>query len=95
MRDPNTSGRAVELGRGAGMLSVNCPLSWEMLGAWVDGEAKHFGSVAPWSHIAECPACTEACAQIRDLGRVFREGAPYYEAPPDLRHTVNMMARRG
>ena len=74
------------------MLRLICP-SWEMLGAYVDGELDHFGPDAPWSHIAGCPICSNVCAQIRDQGRMIRSLAPYHGASGSLLTAVRSLAR--
>jgi anti-sigma factor RsiW len=70
------------------MLNQSCPLCWEMLGAYVDGEFEHFSPGAPWSHISGCPACLEACAQIREQNKLIRSLAGYYAASRSLRNSV-------
>lgn len=71
------------------MLTSNCPPSWEMLGAYVDGEFDNFAPDAPWSHIAGCPICSQACAQIRDQGSLIRSLAPYHAVSRRLRKAVS------
>jgi anti-sigma factor RsiW len=70
------------------MLNQGCPLRWEMLSAYVDGEFHHFSPSAPWGHITGCPTCLEACAQIRDQNKLIRSLAPYYAASRSLRNSV-------
>jgi hypothetical protein len=70
------------------MLNQTCPLSWEMLGAYVDGELGHFPPDAPWSHVIGCPICFYACTQILDQNGIIRSVAPYHSASHSLRKTV-------
>jgi predicted anti-sigma-YlaC factor YlaD len=75
------------------MLNLSCPLSWEILGAYVDGEREHFPPTTPWNHIAGCPICSEACAQIGAQNKLIRSFAPYHAAPRSLRKSITERVR--
>ncbi len=75
------------------MLNLSCPLSWEILSAYVDGEREHFPPATPWNHIAACPICSEACMQIRNQNRLIRSFAPYHLAPRRLRKSIAKTVR--
>ena len=67
---------------------MNCPLSWEVLGASVDREFEHCPAAAR-HHIAECDHCQELREQLSRLGEIVRSSARYYRASPRLRGLIS------
>ena len=72
---------------------MNCGEAEELLGAFFDDELDLVNSVAIEKHLAECLSCTAALERQRALRSVIRTHAPYYPAPPELRHRVAAVRR--
>jgi anti-sigma factor RsiW len=68
--------------------------SQNLIEAWMDEELTPAEAAALERHVAECSACAEISARLREQKTRIRADAPYYRAPADLRDSIRLALRR-
>jgi anti-sigma factor RsiW len=72
---------------------MDCTQSRTLMSAYLDNELDAAGALSIEQHMATCPACAAALAQMRGLGSAIREHAPAYSAPAHLRQSIRSAIR--
>ncbi len=68
--------------------------SRELIEGYLDEELDPAARAQVEEHLASCPDCAETSAKLRSLKAGIRAEAPYYEAPAELRQSVQAALRR-
>ncbi|HEV3333571.1 MAG TPA: anti-sigma factor [Bryobacteraceae bacterium] len=73
---------------------MNCVLSRELMGAYLDEELEPGLRTEIQGHLAECRGCTEAYSRLLDQKADIRSSAPHYKAPAVLTESVRTVLHR-
>jgi anti-sigma factor RsiW len=72
---------------------MECTQSQHWMPALLDGELDPSGALQLEAHLAGCPACRAALAQLTELRGAVAQEATRYTAPPHLRHCIEEALR--
>ena len=70
---------------------MNCAEADTLIAARLDGELDPVRLRALDAHLAACPACAAELVSLAHLKTRLAVAAPYYRAPPGLRHEIDAM----
>jgi anti-sigma factor RsiW len=73
---------------------MNCEDVDRLLDPYLDSELEPSRQLRLEEHLRSCPACQSLALECQEFQSFFRENAPAYKAPPQLRSNVLAMFRR-
>jgi len=73
---------------------MNCAAARELIESYLDGELNPSVQAEVQEHLTSCASCAETHARLQELQMNTRTQAPYYEAPADLRRSVQTALAR-
>jgi len=73
---------------------MTCPPARRLLEPYLDDELDATQTAQVAEHLASCPSCGEAHAQLLELRAGIREQAPYYRAPAGLPNRIRAAVRQ-
>jgi anti-sigma factor RsiW len=73
---------------------LDCQGTQQLIHGYADGELDLMKSVEIGQHLQECPACAQAYADLQVLRTSIKEGAPYFQVPPNLQKRIQSSIRK-
>ena len=73
---------------------MNCEQATDLMDGYLDGELDPVTNQAIEQHLRDCHKCEQAYQAHTALAHAISQGAPYYEAPTELRERIQSSLRQ-
>jgi anti-sigma factor RsiW len=73
---------------------LNCQETQQLIHGYVDGELGLTKILEIDQHLQECAACAQAYTDLQAVRTAIKDGAPYFQAPPNLQKRIRLYVQK-